>query len=559
MDSDERSHRRGRFESPGGDGSQGLREATRDDTEALRSPGNPMAAITAHPPRNRLRWRRPAAISARAAVGIATVVLAAITIGLVFGRVPLAFYAPSLALVLGTAQTLLALVVASLAFARYRATGDVPSAFEASGFLVLGIAGAVASLSEATGIDRSMGLSAGSPTLLPLYLWGLARLMAAALFVVAALPPTEVNGRSRAFVAVALVVPAALLVELVVAGLLRPLQLGSDVLAGPLGSTGAVAGTFTASSTFSTINLLGGALFAFAAVAYIRRTTARGAIPVAYFVMGCILGVFAQLHFALAPATFTGVVATGDLLEFAFFVVLFIGLQRATREDLSILRESHELLRDSRASELAEAESRQRARLARELHDGLVQQLWAASLDFERLRSIVGGRGGPALGDQLDRVGTSISAAATEARRTLHVLRSGEPSEANLADVLPGRLRELCDRWGYTTELQDDGSLAAMSGQLAAELVRIVDEALTNIQKHADATAVRVTVERTGEGIVLSIIDNGRGFTPRRQHTGVGLVGMRERAARIGARLTIRSGDGDGTRVTLVVPDEEAA
>jgi signal transduction histidine kinase len=559
MDIDERSHRTGRFGSPGGDGSQGLREGTHDDAEELRNPGNHMAAITAHrQPISRLRWNRPNALSPRTAVIAASIALAAVTLVLAVLRIPLAHVAPSLALVLGTAQTVLALVVASLAFARYRATADVPSGFEASGFLVLAMAGGVGTVAEATGMDRSIGLSAEAPTLLPLYLWGVAGLLGAALFVVAALPPAQAFRRPVVLGAVAFVMPAVLLGDLVVAGLVDPLQLGAAVPAEQSGPAGTVAGAFAASGTFSVIHLLCAALFALAAVAYLRRTTPRGAIPAPFFVMGCILAAFAQAHFALAPVTFTGVVATGDVLEFGFFAVLFVGLQRATREDLSTLRESHELLRESRAAEVADAESRQRMRLARELHDGLVQQLWAASLDFEQLRSLIGG-GDRSVRHQADRVGHSLSAAATEARRTLHVLRSSEPAVAALADVLPGRLRELYERWGYTTELHDDGSLAQINGALTAELVRICDEALTNIQKHADATAVRITVGRTDEGIALSISDNGRGFTPRRQHSGVGLVGMRERAARIGARLTIESADGDGTRVTLVVPEEEAA
>ena len=86
-----------------------------------------------------------------------------------------------------------------------------------------------------------------------------------------------------------------------------------------------------------------------------------------------------------------------------------------------------------------------------------------------------------------------------------------------------------------------------------AELLRIVQEAMTNVRKHADATVVRVDVTSNGE-LRLTVTDNGHGFRPENVSSGFGLESMRQRAAIIGARLTVTSEPQNGTRVELAMP-----
>ena len=86
-----------------------------------------------------------------------------------------------------------------------------------------------------------------------------------------------------------------------------------------------------------------------------------------------------------------------------------------------------------------------------------------------------------------------------------------------------------------------------------AELLRIVQEAMTNVRKHADATVVRVDVATNGE-LRLTVTDNGRGFRPENVSSGFGLESMRQRAAVIGAVLTVTSEPQNGTRVELSMP-----
>ena len=96
-------------------------------------------------------------------------------------------------------------------------------------------------------------------------------------------------------------------------------------------------------------------------------------------------------------------------------------------------------------------------------------------------------------------------------------------------------------------------------GDKAAELIRIVQEALTNVQKHADATVVRVNAEWGRSAFELSVADNGRGFDPSAlDGSSFGIRGMHERAGLIGGEVEIVSRSRDGTRVVIRVPGGES-
>jgi signal transduction histidine kinase len=99
------------------------------------------------------------------------------------------------------------------------------------------------------------------------------------------------------------------------------------------------------------------------------------------------------------------------------------------------------------------------------------------------------------------------------------------------------------------------GELPPLPPPVRSEILLIVQEALANVRKHADATVVRVTVTSDGPTAVLTVADNGRGFaTGEATGTGFGIRGMRERAALVGAELEIISRPRDGTRVVVRLP-----
>jgi len=193
----------------------------------------------------------------------------------------------------------------------------------------------------------------------------------------------------------------------------------------------------------------------------------------------------------------------------------------------------------------------ERARLAREIHDGLAQDLWYAKLKQARLAQVAHLEGEP---QQLsDEVADALDSALAEARHAVAAMR-GTSKEGPLLDLLGGLVEDFADRFALRAELTTDGSPAEIGARAQAEVIRIVQEALTNVRKHADATVVRVGV-MTDDGVLrITINDNGRGFHPEAAQGGFGLDSMRERAALIGATLTISSQPQDGSRVELRVP-----
>jgi PAS domain S-box-containing protein len=208
--------------------------------------------------------------------------------------------------------------------------------------------------------------------------------------------------------------------------------------------------------------------------------------------------------------------------------------------------------------ERALAGAAERERLARELHDGLAQDLWLAKLKATRLAAQ------PELGPEAralsDEVTAAVDAGMAEAREAVATMRAAwEPGES-LRELLSRTLGDFEDRFGLAVEFDCDGELPALSSRAEAETLRIVGEALTNVRRHADATVVRVRGAVDDGHVVLEVRDNGRGFDPGSVGDGrFGLAGMRERAAGIGAELEIESAPRKGTRVRLVVPIDAVA
>jgi signal transduction histidine kinase len=189
----------------------------------------------------------------------------------------------------------------------------------------------------------------------------------------------------------------------------------------------------------------------------------------------------------------------------------------------------------------------ERARVAREMHDGLAQDLWTARLKQGRLASLVDGEEQKALAqDVMDAIDTGIA----DARQTVMAMRAGSTG-APLLDVVKRYAEDFGDRFALDVRFEAIGSAPTLPARSEAEVLRIVQEALNNVRKHADATVVRVSASATDERLEIVVMDNGRGFDESRPTAGYGLIGMRERASLIGARLEVRSVPSDGTRVVI--------
>lgn len=207
--------------------------------------------------------------------------------------------------------------------------------------------------------------------------------------------------------------------------------------------------------------------------------------------------------------------------------------------------------------ERALAGAAERERLARELHDGLAQDLWLAKLKATRLAAQDDlGAEARALTDE---VTAAVDAGISEARQAVATMRA--PSETNgcLRELLSRALDDFEDRFGLPVEFDCDPDVPALPARSEAETLRIVQEALTNVRRHADATVVRVRGALDNGSLVLEVRDNGCGFDPGSAgRSAYGLHGMRERAAQIGAEIEIESAPRKGTRVRLRVPVQAA-
>ena len=469
---------------------------------------------------------------------------------------PFAIYEPQLDIALMTVGTVVSLAVAMLSYNRYREHGVGEGLLEASAFVVLAVANLVNLVAIMVRADTALGLALADPGQLPLYFWAGARLLSAGLLAAGAIMGPLRANRVRAWGPVLLWGPTALLA--VVCVTLWEVRDAIPVLVDPA-TLARLADESFSTAPLPGINVgillldgMAAVLLAAAAVAYSRADRGAGGIPRSYLVPALILAVFSQVHFILYPAVYSGLVSTGDLLRIATYLVLAAGLQAGTRRDLQALRAANARLRFLSGAEADRAAIAERARLARELHDGIAQDLWTAKLELDRLGAQLDGAPQP-VAVQLDRARGAVEAARSEAQDAVHALRSGFDAGLTLHEELPRRLDAFIARTGYPLDLEFDDRVV-LRGITATETLRVLDEALHNVEKHADATRIRVRVVQEGDDVQMSIEDNGRGFTPSDGLPGHGLLGMRERASLLGGHLEVRSAPGDGTHVELVVP-----
>jgi len=205
----------------------------------------------------------------------------------------------------------------------------------------------------------------------------------------------------------------------------------------------------------------------------------------------------------------------------------------------------------------------ERGRMARELHDSVAQTLRGLSFAAVALPASLDRR--PELAGELaGTVARAAQTAADEARELLDTLRADD-GEAPFAQVL----RQACEVWSARTGIEVDGDLQPLEVGVDArhELVRILREALSNVERHSGARSVRVDLTAGRGAVHLSVRDDGVGFAVPDDVRGLaalghyGLVGMAERAARVGGSLHVRSGPGStpgstggGTTVRIRVP-----
>jgi two-component system sensor histidine kinase UhpB len=192
----------------------------------------------------------------------------------------------------------------------------------------------------------------------------------------------------------------------------------------------------------------------------------------------------------------------------------------------------------------------ERLRIAQELHDQVGQELTAALLLLARVRS----HAPAALESEVLDVQEAVRTSLEDVRRIAIELRPEALDDLGLESALAVLAERFSDRSGLSVEMCVDERLPPLSREAELVIYRVAQEALTNVARHSGAKRADLAVQGTDSGVVLTVRDAGRGFAAGAA-PGTGIRGMRERAALIGARLSVCPGiDGAGCSVRLDVP-----
>ncbi|MCK6208973.1 hypothetical protein KZX45_00250 [Georgenia sp. EYE_87] len=472
------------------------------------------SAGTARRRRGHVFQALPSGVLTAGGWGVGLVVTAFIlgTPYLVFG-----YHSPSLHLVLDTVDGCVALLLAYLLHGRFVRTNRLQDLLLAQGLFLLALAG--------LGLTLLLGaLPTARPDTLNVWLPLSLRLLGA-LFVLA----SALAGDRRARPGFAVwrhAVPWLLLIAAF--GLLAPNHelLPPALAASPPPS--AQRPVITGHALLLVSHGLAALCFGVASVAFAVHASRRHDELLRWVGPALALGAWARINYLLFPSLYSDWLYTGDLLRTGCYLLLLVGAGREIGEYWS--------------SQAQAAVLEDRRRLARELHDGVVQEL-----GYIRAEAC-GGLRDPGTAD---RILASADRALDEARGAIDAL--GHSVDEPLGAMLQRAARQVSERHGGRLETELDLSVTADAEQRHA-LVRITREAVSNALRHGRAQRVVLTVAGGERGQRLAVRDDGLGFdveAARRQSRGYGLTSMHDRALALPGTLTIESRHGKGTEVSV--------
>jgi len=232
-----------------------------------------------------------------------------------------------------------------------------------------------------------------------------------------------------------------------------------------------------------------------------------------------------------------------------------IGLLEAVGAGVGMVVENARLYRQARRLAVLE----ERERIGMDLHDGIIQSIYAVGLVLEYIRLMVNEDPGQA-GQRLEQAIQSLNTVIGDIRSYILDLQPSRIQIDDLSQALGRLANEFEANTLVDVELKaEPEALELLERRTATELFHIAQEALANTAKHAYATQVLLSVRTTGSGILFQVIDNGQGFDVEKEPStlGHGLSNMTERARQVGGQLEIDSSPGEGTTVTVRLPVDQ--
>lgn len=415
---------------------------------------------------------------------------------------------------LESAASLVALLAAFLVVGRFRRRTFLDELMLASGLAVLALS------------DLFFGtlpiLDAPSPSGLTVWASLAGSMLGALLFAFAAIVPRH-RLHSPAFVlagGTAWVTAALALAIVLISALIAPAPQGLSVARRTMP-------VFHADAVQPGPQLVMAALYALAAIGFLRRSQQWGDEFLGWLAIAAVLHTASCVDYTLYSALNSAYIA--EAFRLLFYAVLLVG---SMREIWSYWR----ALSDAAVLE-------ERRRLARDLHDGLAQELAYLARNLQLLDA-------HADSETVSRLRRAVERAQTESRSAIRALAA--PSKHELKISLAEAVGEIAERFHVDLEF-DSAPDVQLPESRAEALVRIACEAVTNAARHSGASRVCLSLTRDGQRVRLRVSDTGCGFNPDAQSSGFGLTSLRERAHSVGGELRISSTPGRGSEVEAVL------
>jgi signal transduction histidine kinase len=192
----------------------------------------------------------------------------------------------------------------------------------------------------------------------------------------------------------------------------------------------------------------------------------------------------------------------------------------------------------------------ERSRIARNIHDSLGHTLTTLDIQLELAQRLFDRKPDQAK-HAIDNAKSLADQSLSDVRRSVQTMRS---EDFNLDEAIFTLITQIKEHQNLDLAIGIDLNLPKLPSQIGHQLYCIVQEGLTNVQKHAQATSANIRGQSTNESIILEIEDNGRGFNPNRVHSGYGLLGMKERVDNLEGDFKINSAINKGTCIQIKIP-----